>query len=246
MGSKIALDTNIWIYLTKENYEPLFESLKQKVVDGDVEILVNEVIILEWKRNKDNTINKLVESIDNEYKSAKNIAKFLPETLKNTFLTFLDSLDSHEKRLSKAKSRVDEIETLLFESKIVEITERQKLFVANMAINKKGPFSNNKNNFNDTLILRNIIEYCSSQNYPFQYDLIYVSNNPKDFCISIDGKEEIYPEILNGFDNLRLKSVTDLGHAFELSSELIDDFDDWVDSQIEMWADIQFDIMRGK
>lgn len=244
MANKLVLDTNIWIYLTKENYEPLYESLRQKVADKEVEILVNDVIILEWYRNKEKTIKSLLESITNEYKSAKNLIKFLPDEQKDTFNLLLESINSNDKRRQKAELRVDEIEKLILNSKKIDVTDEQKLFVAKMAIEKKGPFSNNKNNFNDTLILRNIIEHCESQSYPYQYDLIYVSNNPKDFCI--DGKEEIYPEIIDGFESLRIKSVTELGYAFELSSELIEDFDDWLDWQVEMWAEYQADLARGK
>lgn len=244
MASKIALDTNIWIYLTKETFSPLFESLKEKISNEEFELLTNEVIIEEWIRNKENTIKNLCESIKQEFKASKKLSQFLSEQKKNEFLKFLEDLDTEDKRLEKAKLRVEEVEQLLFSAKKIEITQEQKLYVSELAIMKKGPFSNNKNNFNDTLILRNFIEHVKGVNYPDKYDLIYVSYNTKDFCV--DGKEIIYPEILDGFDSLRLKNVTELGHAFELSAELIDDFDDWVEEQVQSWADMQYDISRGK
>ncbi|WP_027386746.1 PIN domain-containing protein [Chryseobacterium gregarium] len=244
MASKLALDTNIWIYLTKETFDPLFESLKEKIANNEFELLTNEIVIEEWKRNKKSTIKSLCESIKQEFKSAKSLAKFLPAKEKVELLTFLEKLDTEEKRLEKAKLRVEEVEQLLFSAKKIDINDEQKMFVANLAITKKGPFSNNKNNFNDTLILRNFIEHIQKINYPDKYDLIYVSNNPKDFCI--DGKENIYPEILDGFDSLRIKSVTELGQAFHLSTELIEDFDDWLEYQVQTWAEMQYEISRGK
>ncbi len=244
MASKLALDTNIWIYLTKETFDPLFESLKEKTANNEFELLTNEIVIEEWTRNKESTIKSLCESIKQEYKSAKNLTKFLPDKEKAELSIFLEKLDTEEKRLEKARLRVEEVEQLLFSAKKIDITDEQKMFVANLAITKEGPFSNNKNNFNDTLILRNFIEHIQKTNYPDKYDLIYVSNNPKDFCI--DGKENIYPEILNGFDSLRIKSVTELGQAFHLSTELIEDFDDWLEEKVQTWAEMQYEISRGK
>lgn len=244
MPNKLALDTNIWIYLTKETFEPLFESLKEKVDNKEFELLTNDIIIEEWKRNKENTIKALTQSITQEYKSAKNLSKFLTLEEKEKYLIFLENLNTEEKRLKKAKERVEEVEKLLLESTKIDITNEQKLLVSNLAISKKASFKNNKNNFNDTLILRSFVEHCKNQIYPYKYDLIYVSNNPKDFCI--EGTETIHPEILDGLDSLRLKNVTELGQAFELSAELIDDFDDWLEHHLQMWIDDQYDISRGK
>lgn len=244
MPNKIALDTNIWIYLTKETFEPLFDSLKQKIDNKEFELLTNDIIIEEWQRNKENTLKSLLASITHEYKSAKNLTKFLDDEKKAEYLKFLETLNTEEKRLEKAKCRIQEVESLLLSSKKIEITDTQKLFISNLAISKKGPFANNKNNFNDALILRNFVEHCQNAEYPYKYDLIYVSNNPQDFCV--DGNEVIHPEIIDGFEKLRLKNVTQLGQAFHLSNELIDDLDDWLEYQIQSWADNQYDISRGK
>ncbi len=244
MVNKLVLDTNIWIYLTKQNFESLFETLKQKTADGEIELIVNDIIILEWYRNKENTIKRLQESIANDYKCAEKLIKFLPDEQKDMFKLLLKSINNKDKRLQKAELRVAEIEELLFDSKKIDVTDEQMLFVAKMAIDKKGPFLNNKNNFNDTLILRNIIEYCVSQNYPFPNNLIFVSNNPDDFCMK--DTKQIYPEIIDGFESLRIESVTDLCHALQLSSELIKDFDDWSDCQLGMLAEYQADHAIGK
>jgi len=129
----------------------------------------------------------------------------------------------------------------------IDTNDEQKLFVANLAINKKHPFQNNKNNFNDALIIRNILEYMNQGfaglglTSPTKYELIYVSNNPSDFTDS--NTNEIYRDLLEGIRPIQLANVMELGQALNMAPELIDEFEDWV---IEMMAMDELDKMRGK
>lgn len=241
--TKIAIDTNIWIYLSKDIFHELFQKLKALKNNDEIEILTNDIVIHEWLRNKETTIKSLSESIKQEYKSAKKIAQYLEDDKREAFLEFLKEIDSEEKRVQKAIEKVQEIEDIINSCTKIEVTEQQKLYISNLAIDKKGPFNNNKNNFNDALILRNFAEYCEN-NYPQKYDLIYVSNNPKDFCDPDTG--EIFEVLKQNLEHIRIKSVTELGQAFDLSNELIDDFEDWLESALEQYQMEQFEISRGK
>ena len=58
--------------------------------------------------------------------------------------------------------------------------------------------------------------------------------------------KEVYANLLEGLRPIRLKSVTELGEALKLAPELIEDFDSWLDHQLEMEAQYKLDIMRGK
>ena len=70
--TKLALDTNIWIYLTKPSYGVLLEKLKNGN-HKDFDVIVNDIVIKEWDRNKENTRKTLVENIKNEANSAFHI-----------------------------------------------------------------------------------------------------------------------------------------------------------------------------
>ena len=45
---------------------------------------------------------------------------------------------------------------------------------------------------------------------------------------------------------IRLKNVTQLGEALKLAPELIEDFDDWLEEQLEQKAYTEWEISRGK
>jgi len=74
--TKIVLDTNIWIYLTKDTYQALWNKFKEMKEKNEIEVLVNNVIIKEWERNKINTIKRLTASIKNEYNAAKYLVNY--------------------------------------------------------------------------------------------------------------------------------------------------------------------------
>jgi len=239
----IALDTNIWIYLTKEVFFELFVKLKQGKEDEEFTVLVNDVVIKEWQRNKAKTISSLADSIKIEYKAAKSLANHLSGEAKTKLLESLAEYKDEASRIRKATDRVNSVEEFMLSCKVFDTTEKQKLYVANLAIEKQPPFQNNKNNFNDALNYRSFCEF-TEDSFPHQYDLIYVSNNPDDF---IDKQtKEVHASITDGLSSMSIKNVTDLGEALQLAPELIDDFDDWIDAQLEDEAMYQLDIMRGK
>jgi len=44
---------------------------------GEIKVIVNDVILKEWARNKQNTIAGLTTAIKNEYKAASNLSNYL-------------------------------------------------------------------------------------------------------------------------------------------------------------------------
>lgn len=43
---------------------------------GEITVIVNDIILKEWNRNKPTTIKTLTNSIKNEYKSALNLSNY--------------------------------------------------------------------------------------------------------------------------------------------------------------------------
>lgn len=239
----IALDTNIWIYLTKDTFFELWTKFKEMKESGEIKVIVNDIILKEWIRNKPTTIKALTNNIKNEYKSALNLSNYLQGEKRVKYLQTISEYKDEVNRIKKAEQRVEEVEAFMKSCTIIETTEAQKLFIAELSINKKPPFQNNKNNFNDALILRNICEFVENE-VPALYDLIYVSNNPDDF---IDKQtKKVHQDIFKDLKPIRLKNVTELGEALKLAPELIEDFDEWLEIQLDNQAMFELDIMRGK
>lgn len=239
----IALDTNIWIYLTKSSFFGLWTKFKEMKENGDITIIVNDIILKEWARNKPTTIRTLTTNIQNEYNSAKNLSKYLQDDAKANFLQTISEYIEEPNRIQKAIARIEEIEAFMKSCTFIETTEAQKLFIAELAITKDPPFQNNKNNFNDALIIRNICEFVESA-IPFLYDLIYVSKNPDDFVDK--STNEVHKGIFSGLKPIRLKNVTELGEALNLAPELMEDYNEWLGYQLDNQLMFDLDTMRGR
>lgn len=63
-GKLTALDTNIWIYLTKDPFFELWNRFKAMKENGEIRVIINDIIFKEWKRNKVTTIKSLVIDAD--------------------------------------------------------------------------------------------------------------------------------------------------------------------------------------
>lgn len=55
-----------------------------------------------------------------------------------------------------------------------------------------------------------------------------------------------YIELLEGCEGLRIISIQNLTHALNIRNELIEDFDKWLEHMVEMHAELEAEIMRGK
>ena len=145
----IVLDTNIWIYLTKDTLFDLWVKFKDMRENSEIRIVVNDIILKEWDRNKVSTIKNLTNNIKNEYKAALKLANYFTGELKEKYLQTISEYEVESYRIQKAQERVEEIEAFMKTCTIIETTEAQKLFIAKQAINKKPPFQTNKNNLID-------------------------------------------------------------------------------------------------
>lgn len=240
----IGIDTNIWIYLANAGLQEVWDKLVEMVDKGEVKIFINAAILNEWERNKVGTIKSLQLNIQNEFKSAKKLAAYLPDEEKDEFLEAVSKYKEESSRIEKAKTQVEKVEHFMKNKcTIVPITDEQKLFIAELAIHNKPPFQNRKNNYNDALILRSIAEYIQKNNYVL-HDLIYVSNNPDDFMDK--STKKIHVDLMVGLESIRVTNLTELGQALQMAPGLVDEIDEWLEQQLDDDAMYQFDIRRGK
>ena len=242
----LAFDTNIWIYMVEERFYQFFKELKEQKNKGFVDIIVSDIVKKEWNRNKESVRKKVIDEIKTEYRHTKQLSEFIQDShARNAFLEHLAFCKDEKARCQAAENRISEIELFMNECTEITVNEQQILYVAQLAIDKQPPMHNNKNNFNDALILRNYYQYvedkvCKEGNaVPSKYDFIYFSNNSKDFIDSQTG--EVYKTIIQIQPSVRTyisKDIADFARVLELSSDLIDDFDDWVQSQLEWEAEV--------
>mgnify|MGYP002079204339 CR=1 FL=1 len=256
----LILDTNWWIYLTKEeNFEVLQEIIKN-LNTGKFRILVPEVIIQEWERNLNHTKDSAQQTILNQCKNAKRISSFIEEPERSQLESILERYTSKEEiRLDAIQKTIDIIEDLIrSKSVIIPISEETKDRVIEFGIQKKAPFKS-KNSVGDAIIFFSSMEYLKKETDTSVSSSIFISNNSDDFSKSIKEKDIIHPDLEPFINETKAIFERNIAKALKLTDEMqhkIEEYlnfkaeskleDEYIEHQIEMHIQHQIDIARGK
>lgn len=238
----IALDTNIWIYLAKNKFSFIMESLEKLIENRRTVVLINDVVDIEWKRNEQQTKKDFGKVVKTFFDEAKNLKDILPrEQDRNDYQEIFSRIQNSPNWIDEVvEKRMERVKTLMHSCVNTPITDAQKLYVADLAIEKKGPFLRNKNNFDDALILRSFSEYVESKNDIYN-EFIFVTDNEQDFIDSSTGR--IYSEIITGI-NVSVKNVKDLVGALKLLPGVREN--EQLDYEIDAWIEWQAEIAMGR
>lgn len=228
----LALDTNIWLYLAN-GLDPisnkdhgnlhfdLIDRLRDFVKRGELTILVNEVVISEWERNKEHAkhrIEKLKRKAENPKQAFAEIKRYVSSNVDEIEKEFLAGLvrdiELNEEHIIKVEMFLKE------ECQIVPVIDELKIKVFNLSISGKAPFHNKKNNIADASILFSIVNYLDGLTYSEDNQVIFVSNNIEDFT---DGKNKdvFHPDIQKELENKNIQYQRVLPSALKLSETIL-------------------------
>lgn len=266
MSKFIFLDTNNWIYLSNgfdvrsnshENLHfKLFDFISRKTAEGSLVLLVNDIVIDEWKRNRQEA-EKQLKIIENKYKSynqsLNSIKEFLGKDDKSIKKIRDKLTNKYQKKIVRYRKHIDEVEDFLLNKTLkIEVSDKNKIDAANLALAKKAPFiGDKKNSMADALILLSSMEYIEVNKKesisPFSLigddeeffvypDSYFVSSNSGDFCDPKD-KNLIHSDLAPFLSQTKTEFYYSLGklvNAIEEEyltveeMETIDHFDDRV------------------
>ncbi|MCB9294458.1 MAG: DUF4935 domain-containing protein [Lewinellaceae bacterium] len=231
----VVFDTNIWLYLANgfdalskkfpegSHHIELFNEIKKKQDEGEIKLIINDVILIEWERNKHHTqsrIEKLkrrIEEVDKDFKKIRNYYD-------------ADDVEAQEKLNDRVKEKIQtEIEEnekhieivekfLKEECQIIEISDEVKKRVWELAIKKDVPFLKNKNNIGDATLFFSAIEFLETTD-PIIEGTIFISNNSEDFCEE-GNRNEFHPKLIQHIKNRTLKYARTLHQGIKFSEEM--------------------------
>lgn len=232
----LVLDTNIWIYLAngldpsdkaqdKLHFE-LLSSLKSFKDKGDITILVNDIILKEWARNKNHCEGK-VKSLQNKLANPNavfnEIKKYAKTDIDNIQREYLEGI---EKEILENQKHIVEVENFLHNDCLkIEISDKVKLQIFDMSVGNKAPFQSNKNNVADASILFSSAEYLEGK-LNEEASAIFVSYNFKDFTDNIN-RNDFHPEILDQLWEVDIKYEQRLPAALKLSKKIIAQYEEY-------------------
>jgi ferritin len=206
----LTLDTNTWIYLANGT-EParLLTFIKHEMDKHNITILLPEIVINEWEKNKDKAVkqgglkhykdvNEALERIQKLLgdKGDKDYFNFLLEGKeeKDYFTDFVSKFKGKKKEIEDAiADNIKLIDDLFKHKSTVVIKIKNEIFIkaGQFALEKKAPFRN-RNSFADALIVFSFLDFVKIQAIE---GALFISYNTDDFCEKHNGEKYLHPDL---------------------------------------------------
>lgn len=186
---KVVLDSNILIadfWLESTNFKVLFESQK----NGDIEILIPEIVLDEVSNKYSQRLLKSKEDIDSELNKFKRISREKIQSLITEELVD-SSVLKYKKHLKKVVA-TNEI-------KVLPYPKTSHKFLVNKAMLNLKPFNATEKGYRDSLIWENIKKLLTEEEMVSALpELVFITNNYKDFATP---EYELHNDLIKELEN---------------------------------------------
>lgn len=254
----IALDTCTWIYLANGT-EPvkLLDYILEESRKENITILVPEIIVDEWERNKINTVEDVaMKHFKQVLKELDKISHLLGEKGEKPKYSFLinekDQNEYFDEVIEKIKSKQKDVKAAVKENirkidrifknhstVIIKIEDKIKLLAGKHALEKKAPFKN-KNSFADALILFSFIDYVTQNKIE---GANFVTYNTSDFCEKRESKKYLHPDLEPYFTRSKSKFYKIVGNLLRtIENDIITQEELERIEKMQLYAEIYKDI----
>lgn len=197
---KLVLDANA---LSSDHYlaSPSFTVIANEIADGELELIVPEVAVIETVGNFRRSISDAHDALE---KFAGKWNRLLPEPEK------LEGLDTYLDDLAAAYEETLGKKLTVLGARIQPIPDVDHSLLVKRATERRRPCDNNGNGYRDTLIWETILIVAKEGD-----DVAFVTNDT-DFTLDEEGERRLHPDLLADLEeagvDVEVTIVTDL-HA---------------------------------
>ncbi|OWZ92278.1 hypothetical protein B9J07_17540 [Sinorhizobium sp. LM21] len=225
MKLRILIDTSVWLDLTKDpRHLPLLDALVAMTEANEVELILPQIILDEFDRNRERVIASSRASLSSHFKRVKEaIAQFAPEVGRNEILMQLNEIDH---RIATGGEAVNEaislIDKLFSKTEPIANSDSLKARAADRAIAKVAPFHRQMNGIGDAIIIEAYIDALAKRETDDV--LAFVTHNIHDFSQKGADTRLPHPDLAAIFDDVHSRYSTNLGALLnEYANELIEE-----------------------
>lgn len=222
---RVLIDTCVWLDLAKDHrQQPVIGALEELVGTGEVALLVPQVVIDEFTRNKDRVIAETQKSLSSHFRIVCDaVEQFAGEDRTQT-LQALREVDHKIATSGDAVSEaVERIDALLRSVQPIRTTSAIKARVADRAIARLAPYHRSKNSIGDAILVETYAKIVKSENDSGVH-YAFVTHNIRDFSSDKGDQRLPHPDLtalFNGSSSVYCTSMRDLLHG--LNPELLSD-----------------------
>ena len=178
----IMLDTCVMLDIsTRRNDLPIVTALEELTSSKVIKLVIPDVVITEYERNKDDVANKTVKRLSHEFKQVKNIVNEFATEQKQQVIDVLNDVSSRLPLLSEANySTINRVEKLIEDAQKIDISDSSKIAAVQRGLDKRAPFHISKNSMADAVIIEQFAEFVR-ENQSDNNVFIFVTHNHNDF-----------------------------------------------------------------
>lgn len=225
MSLNLIIDTSVWLDLAKDHRQlPLLDALAAMTREGRAILIVPQIVIDEFERNRDRVMAASRASLSSHFKRVREaIIQFAPPEERDVTLAQLNEVDHRIVSGGEAVSEaLDIVERLFAESVPVPISDSIKIRAADRAISKMAPFHRQMNGMGDAIIIENYIDALATRNGEDIF--AFVTHNINDFSKKGADTRLPHEDLALLFDGDRSRYETNLSVLLgEFASELIEE-----------------------
>lgn len=233
---KLLIDTCVWLDLAKTaEGEKILDLLNEFLEREEVSLILPEIIISEFDRNKDRIIADAGKSLSSHFKKVKEmVATHGDQNLKEKVLSQLNDIDHKIPTLGEnAFGSIQRIEELFKKSEKIPLSDEIKIRAAQRAIDKKAPFHLSKNSIGDAIIIESYCDY-KLKNESQEFKFIFVTHNKNDFSLRDGNQKFPHEDLANIFNSSKSEYFISLPEALNtINPELVEDIEFENDSFFE-------------
>ncbi|PHR19446.1 MAG: hypothetical protein COA41_07130 [Sphingopyxis sp.] len=225
MTLNLLIDTSVWLDLTKDpRHLPLLDALFAMTETDEVTLILPQVIVDEFARNRDRVMAASRASLSSHFKRVKEaIVQFAPEEGREATLKQLNEVGH---RIATGGEAVNEavelIEKLFATTKPVPVSDNIKARAADRAITKAAPFHRQMNGIGDAIIIETYIDALAEREGDDAF--AFVTHNIHDFSQKGADTRLPHPDLATLFDGVHSRYSTNLGALLnEFASDLIEE-----------------------
>lgn len=213
MKLHLLIDTCVWLDLAKDYRQlPLFDAMTAMKDAGDLEIILPEIVVEEFNRNKERIISDSKRSLASHFKLVRDaMVKFAQEDGRDIALQKLNEVD-HKIAIGgeAVNDAIEIIEKIFASTDHIPLTGAVKARAADRAIAKIAPFHRQRNGIDDAIIFETYIDALAAKS---NVDDVYafVTHNTNDFSERGSDTRLPHPDLAAIFADNNSRYATSLG-----------------------------------
>jgi hypothetical protein len=228
MALKLLVDTSVWLGLAKDyRQQPVIAALEDLVAAGEIELIVPQVLLDEFARNKERVAIDATRSLQSHFNLVRDaVNRFGEESEKAATLKSLNEVDHAAIMRGEAvNDSISRIEKLLASVAALPLTDEVKARVTDRAIANRAPYHRSKNSAGDAILIEIYADHVAADR-PADMRLAFVTHNVRDFSDATGDQRKPHPDLLPLFDGIvSTYSISLIDVIKEVDEDLLADHD---------------------